>query len=417
MVTPRFFLKDSAASSATLIYLVLNYSGKRLKLSTGLSVPPKYWNDKTELVKENREFPQYNKHNEGLIKKKKAVLDAFSFFQADGVIPEVEQLKSKFLELVEAPIKMNSASTFWDYFDEFIEFQKGQILMKSVMDYDQSLRKHLRATEDRFKIKLSFNALRSSGNFMDKFELYLNKYARNSEGGMGFSLNAKGKQMKNIKSFLNWCFMKEYCAPFSLKHIKKQSEDVVNIYLNEDEIDGIYSLEIEDQNLARIRDLFVFGCESGLRFSDFSRIKPEHVGEKFIELYQKKVKSKVKVPISPRMREILAKCDGKLPNFENRHLSNFNAKVREIGEKAGITETVVMQRKKGVESREVFVKKYDLISSHTCRRSYCTNKFYKGIQVKAIMAVSGHKTDKAFMKYLKISNEEMIELHYNALIA
>ena len=417
MIKPRFNLKNPDATSPTLINLILNYKGKRFKVSTENSVPTKYWNKKTERVKENQEFSSYSKINTDLDKKEATLKAAFDYFDKDSIVPETETLKAKYNEILLEPKKLNSTQTIWDYFDEFVEYQKGRILLKSAMDYDQALRKHLKETETRYNIPLSFNALRSSGNFIDKMDLYLTKHAKNADGESGFSLNAKGKQMKNVKAFLNWCFMKEYCPPFVLKHIVKYSEEVDNIYLTTAEMDAIYDLKLTDIVEQETRDLFIVGCETGLRYSDFSRIKKEHFANDRINIFQTKVKSKVTIPISARLREILEKYNYSLPQRTDKGLTDFNENVRKIGELAEIKERVVIQQTRGTKRQEKFFYKYELMSSHTCRRSFCTNKFLKGVPVKVIMAISGHKTEKAFMKYLKLNNEEIVSAFSEQLIA
>jgi integrase len=417
MIQPHFNLKDPESTSPTLIYIILRYHGKKFKISAEKSVTPKYWNKRTERVKENKEVSDHAKINESLDKLETILKAAYDFYDKDSIIPEVESLKAKYNEIVLEPKKLNSTKTIWDYFDEFVEYQKGRILLRSAMDYDKALRKHLKETEERFNIPLSFNALRSSGNFIDKMDLYLTRYAKNADGGKGFSLNAKGKQMKNIKSFLNWCFMKEYCPPFVLKHIVKYAEEVDNIYLTPTEIDSLYNLPLIDLIEIETRDLFIVGCETGLRYSDFSRIKIEHIGNNMINIYQTKVRSKVTIPISARLRDILEKYEYNLPQRTDKGLTDFNEKVREIGKQAGINDRIVIQQTRGLKTEEKFFKKYELMSSHTCRRSFCTNKFLKGVPVKVIMAISGHKTEKSFMKYLKLNNEEIVTAFSEQLIA
>jgi integrase len=409
MIRPRFSLKNKKSVNPTLINLILNYHGKRFKISTGHSVPVKYWNHTVERVKENHEFSDFNSINRDLDRQFTALKKAFEFFNDNHISPNVEELKLKYFEFILHPKHNVNQKTLWDYFDEFIEYQKGKILLKSVMDYDKALRKHLKNTETLFKISLTFSALKSSGNFIQNLELYLTKHAVNADGKKGFSLNAKGKQMKNVKAFLNWCFMKEYCPPFSLKHIVKYSEEVDNIYLTVEEIDRLYSLKELSMDEEHTRDLFIVGCETGLRFSDFVRIKNEHIDNNYISLFQAKVKSKVTVPISSKLKLILEKYHYNLPQRSNKDLTDFNIQIRNLAALAEINNSIVIQQTRGINREEKFYKKYELISSHTCRRSFCTNKFLKGIPVKVIMAVSGHKTEKAFMKYIKLNNEEIVK--------
>ena len=55
-------------------------------------------------------------------------------------------------------------------------------------------------------------------------------------------------------------------------------------------------------------------------------------------------------------------------------------------------------------------KKYELVSTHTARRSGATNMYIAVIPTLAIMKITGHKTEKAFLKYIKISEEENAEM-------
>jgi integrase len=206
-----------------------------------------------------------------------------------------------------------------------------------------------------------------------------------------------------LKALLNWCFDKDITPRFSLKHIVTRTEEPETIYLNEDEIRLIEQTEPDCQQQDVVKDLFLIGCETGLRFSDFTKIKPHHILQKDIKIYQRKTKNKVTIPISARFRAILEKYNYELPEFNN--ITEFNKHIRALVERAGINENVTRMRRRGTtEVTEVF-KKYELVSSHTARRSFCTNKFIKGMRTEAIMQFSGHKSERTFMRYLKIDSE------------
>ena len=71
---------------------------------------------------------------------------------------------------------------------------------------------------------------------------------------------------------------------------------------------------------------------------------------------------------------------------------------------AGINSPVVITS--GKYKRDDPYEKWELVSSHTARRSACTNMFLKGIPTSAIMKISGHKKESTFMKYIKVTAEE-----------
>ncbi|MBK6990252.1 MAG: tyrosine-type recombinase/integrase [Bacteroidetes bacterium] len=128
-----------------------------------------------------------------------------------------------------------------------------------------------------------------------------------------------------------------------------------------------------------------------------------------IEIFQKKVSKKVIVPIcTDPLIALLKKYKNKPPHFES--ITEFNRLIRDICETAKITEQVTMLRTNATVKKEVVSRKFELVSSHTCRRSFCTNHFLNGMPVTLIMAISGHKTERAFMRYLKIDNSKKVDM-------
>jgi hypothetical protein len=158
-------------------------------------------------------------------------------------------------------------------FDDFVEVKRTQL--SDVRDYDKSLRKHLKATESKMNRGLSFRLIRESSDlFAENWERYLMYEALNSKGENGLSLNTVGKQNKNLKVFMNWCFEYGHSQRFSLKKFPTLMEEVDNIYLKEQELNDLHAVSGLSELEQNVRDLFLIGCETGLRFSDFISIKP-----------------------------------------------------------------------------------------------------------------------------------------------
>src|ERR1700756_128434 len=406
MFRPRLNLKNKQAGKS-LVLLILEKEYRKMKVSTGISVDPVYWNPKTQFLRESRESGDYRSINRALQEILDRAKDAFEFYEVQQIDPSLEQIKEKYLALKTEPKVAKSPVLFWQYFDEFVAYQKNEIKSRTLVDYDKSLRKHLLECEKITNITLSFNALKNNGGFVQEFEKYLKYTALNAKGGVGFMINSIGKQNKNIKAFLNWCFKRNYCVPFDTSHIKKLEEDVENIFLTESEIEALLNLVLDNIELEKVRDVFIIACETGLRYSDYRRFKPEHFFGNYAIINQTKTNARVKIPISSRLRKVLEKYNYAPPNFSENHLTEFNSKIRRVCALAGLVEPILMIKKEQGKTVEYFSKKYELVSSHTGRRSFCTNWFLKKtVPVKAIMAISGHKTEKSFMKYLKLNDEE-----------
>ena len=109
------------------------------------------------------------------------------------------------------------------------------------------------------------------------------------------------------------------------------------------------------------------------------------------------------IPLYAIAQEIIQKYEGGIPRGMQLH--QFNKKIKEIGRIAGIDDEILLVYKRGTEKQEKTFKKYELMASHTCRRSFCTNEYLKGTPSIFIMKISGHKTEKAFLKYIKIDEQ------------
>ncbi len=354
------------------------------------------------------EYAGSSEINKGLQDWSRIILKVYNDHLDLGISLEPERMKKEVLKIFNSPREKFNASVFWTHFDAFIKYKKS--VLPDSRDYDNSLRKHLLKTESIFGSPLNLLLFKNrSGGFLEIFDEYLTHQAINSNGEKGLTVNTIGKQYKNLKVFLNWCFSREIIQPYSLKHLVTKTEEVDSIYLNEEEIDSLMQLELKDEKEETVRDLFIIGCETGLRFSDFSRLKSHHIKKDRIEIHQKKISKKVIVPVcTDTLQLVLKKYANNPPQYES--ITEFNRIIRQLCKSAGITEEVSLLKTQANKKREVIFKKYELVTSHTCRRSFCTNHFLNGMPVTLIMAISGHKTERAFMRYLKIDNNKKIDL-------
>jgi len=153
--------------------------------------------------------------------------------------------------------------------------------------------------------------------------------------------------------------------------------------------------------LEQVRDLFVFGCFVGLRFSDYSDIKPDNIvlidNEYFIKVTTKKTSELVIIPCNPIVLEIFEKYKSS-PNKLPKSFSNqkFNDYIKDALEEAKFIET-------GRLSTNPTLPLYKCVSSHTARRSFATNYYLQGFPTIDLMKITGHKTEKAFLKYIRVS--------------
>ena len=190
-----------------------------------------------------------------------------------------------------------------------------------------------------------------------------------------------------------------------LEGFKIIDEEADSIYLTYEEIGKIHRLDLsEDEVLALHRDIFVLGCLTGMRFSDVSSLRFSDMRNGMLYKKMNKTDSRVIIPLRKEAQEI----------FTNRitetgvHISGpvFNRNIKEIAKQAGITELVTISYKRGTQDVVETKPKSDLVTSHSCRRSFCSNEYLANTPINLIMKISGHRTHKDFFKYIKISEEE-----------
>jgi integrase len=175
--------------------------------------------------------------------------------------------------------------------------------------------------------------------------------------------------------------------------------------VSEDKIKKVYNMDLSQYSfLEKYRNLFVFGCLTGLRFSDFTTINKEDIRDK--RLYKKQTKSNNwgVIPLREIAEDIfINRFDGKVPKISN---PDFNYYIKEVGRLAGINDQITFSHRKGGNVTRITKPKFSWITSHTCRRSFCTNEFLAGTPVELIMKISGHKSIRDFYRYIKITPEE-----------
>jgi len=234
----------------------------------------------------------------------------------------------------------------------------------------------------------------------------------------GNSQNLFGKRIKHIKTFLNAAYESGNNKHLMYKGFKRLQFDTDTIYLNEQEIDKMYILDLsKNKRLERIRDLFIVECLTGVRYGDLMKITKEYIFKDSIKIKVSKTGQVLHTLLLPTTTKILKKYNFILPKISN---SNYNKYIKEVGKIAGINESITKDTQKSGKAVSFKRKKYQLITTHTARRSFATNMYKRGYSPVQIMSITGHKKESTFLKYIRITNEEsvrMISLDYNKKVS
>jgi integrase len=391
MASVSFYLRDVKSKSTTPILLIYRYEGQTIKYSTGEKILPKDWNSESQRVKKS--VPGAFELNSLLDKLE----EEFKKQHRSLVANDIEVSPDAIKILVDEKLHRQTFATqdFWDFFNSFIS-SVTSIKKKSTINTYHQTYAVLKDFEIFKRKKIRFNII--SLDFYNDLVDYLTTQKK-------FSTNTIGKHVKILKTILSEASERGLNTKldFKNKRFKVLSEETDSIYLSEEEILKMYHKNFSGNNkIERARDLFLIGCYTGLRFSDFSRITSENIENDFIKIRTLKTDELVAVPIHPILNEILKKYNYQLPKvISNQKLNTY---LKEIGKEVGLTDTITNSRIsfKSNSSR----KKFELITTHTARRSFATNLYLEGFPSISIMKITGHKTEKAFMRYIKVSPEQ-----------
>jgi len=217
------------------------------------------------------------------------------------------------------------------------------------------------------------------------------------------AFNGAGKYMKTFRTMLNYARQLKLIGAEVLidNKIKVTHETPDNIYLTTKEISDMMELKDFDTPLYEVvRDLFVIGCKTGLRYSDYAMLSKARIDNDFIYITQKKTQSRVTIPIHPIVKQMLSKYPDGLPAAPPNQV--FNRYLKEIAKKLPQlnTDFEKVLTREGLPDSKIY-KKYEIISSHSSRRSFATNEYLNGTPTITIMAITGHKSEKSFLSYIK----------------
>jgi site-specific recombinase XerD len=399
----RFYLKNKKNGWGSIV-AIFNFGYKEdgkyrfYQVSTGEEVPIKSWDSKTQrTIKAS--VPDWDGINRRLNQVEIDIVNKFDEMGKENLEITPETLKN-YKHQENHKKKVNNIT--------LIGFA---VNYKETCGKNYKTKRHygttiniLKAFSGSKRTKLYFNDIDMA--FYNSFVTYLE--------GKNLRINTIGGHIKNLKVFLRQSYSQKIHQNtiYSHKDFKVLQEEVDSIYLTKEELLKIFNLDLsENKTLEQTRDGFILGAFTGLRFSDIKNLKPENIGtDGIIKTTTIKTKKQVCIPIGNITKSILTKYYPLLPKiFSNQ---KFNDYLKIIAKKAGLTDEVTITHSNGGFHTPYKYPKFQLVSTHTARRSFATNMMLDGVNVPQIMLVTGHSTEESFFKYIKIRpnrNAEMLK--------
>ena len=391
------------------IRMRVNFASKRIEFTTGYRIDAAKWDSDKQRVRNgctNKLKQSASEINASLLGYYTEVQEIFKKFEVEEIMPTPEQIKEAFNALhkpIEEEVKPGNSTpnAFYKVFDEFVrDCGRQNDWTDSTYEKFAAVKNHLM----NFRDGLTFDFFDEKG--LNDYVTYLRdvKEMRNS---------TIGKQLSFLKWFLRWAFKKglhQNNAYDSYKPKLKSTQKKI-IFLTWEELNKLREFEIPaaKQALDRVRDVFLFQCFTGLRYSDVFNLRRSDIKGDHIEVITVKTSDSLIIELNNHSKAILDKYkdvafedDKVLPVITNQKMNDY---LKELAELAGIDEPVRQTYYRGNERIDEVTPKYALLGTHAGRRTFICNALALGIPPQVVMKWTGHSDYKAMKPYIDIADD------------
>ena len=392
----RYYLESkSSRSGESTIWCYLREYDNTLTLNTGEKIKPELWDKNAQRTNLRKTKDTILK---GSLKNINQYLNAFE----NKIYDITRSIRSKDFSagfsVVASEIKKQfdkRETDLFTIFDEFIAIKKLEVSKPSIIKFKR-IKSLLEEYQKLYREKLNFDKI--TPLFFTKFYNFLIERKKMLN-------NTASKNIQFLKTFLIWANTNNYTNNTSYKTFKSKTETNEVIYLTEPELMTLYNLRLDNEKLKRVRDLFVYQCFTGVRYSDIQNISRDDIRGATWSVRTQKTHQIIDIPLNGFALSILAKYSeypNPLPVISNQKMNRY---LKELCKEAKIDSIIKIIKYKGNERIEETFKKYEVIGTHTARRTVISLSLEKGMKPDVIMAITGHKTYRMMQKYLKIADD------------
>ncbi len=435
----KFYLKDNNSKMPTSIDYRIYVNGKIFKRSIGCTIFPELWDKDTQrptidkkLIEEYRsQIPTIIDQFKNIVTRIGNVCqitDGYFYSCRSSIIPfDMKELNERLNKAIfesdtSIPKKTKIIAKIEETKEVHFIYDYAVRFVNQMINGTKLIR-----TGKSAKNRYSDNTIKGYKTFLRNFKEFENSKKRRYKWSdldqilyeelmqfsneKDFKPNYSGKLIKILKVIAEDAANHKLLDKqiFRNAEFKTIRESVTNIYLNQHELFKIQNLDLSNKPKAwqKARDIFLIQCYTTLRIGDAIRIDMNNIHDtdhgKRIRINSQKTKSDIIVPVHAKVLDLLISNGGKSPKLAEQVV---NRHIKEIGKLAGISEVIEQKETKGGESKTVKKYKYELITTHTGRRSAATNMYKSGIKPIDIMAMTGHSSEAVFLKYICHDKEE-----------
>lgn len=396
--------KEKDKPDARLRYRI-KWEGNIIAFNLGFRVEIAKWSIETQRCKANTTHGK-KKIPASVINRKiqefeQTCEETFKFFEVKKQAPIKEEFQTFFNKQINRTKKIVLSKGFFEYYEDFV-IEEGY-----ANQWTTATKKKLNTVKNHL---LNFDSKLSFENFTEeKFIDYVNYLQKK----LKFKNATVSKNISFVKWFLKWSVRKNYNKHTFFENFKPKFKNTQKkvIFLTPSEFKKFreYNIPPTKKYLERVRDVFLFQCFTGLRFSDVENLKRSDIKNSFIEITTLKTNDSLKIELNEHSKKILEKyknyIDKKnkaLPVISNQKMNDY---LKELGEMVGINEPIRDTYYIGNERFDEVMPKYALLGTHAGRRTFICNALSLGIPANVVMKWTGHSDYKAMKPYIDIADE------------
>jgi integrase len=418
MANFNFYLKDGKSDSPTPIFLRIQSNQSMVKWFFKQKIHPKEWDSSKQ-----RASKKYSELNVLLNNYASAAEKISQRLLDDNKTPpspkDIKTELDKKFNTSYKPKVEREIKTLQDFKDLYIPLLQNKVNPRTENLTTKSTITSIKQTFailEKFRVSDYCKKETFKNHLLNDIDLEFHKGLMQYMKNENYRTNTIAKHVKNLKSILNEAQELEYISKnrYKGKYFVVPTERANNIYLNELELKQFIDLDLTDKPyLDRIRDVFILGCYTGLRFSDYSDLdkgffESKH-GKTILTIKTQKGQKEVVIPILPFVENILNKyrTEGELELPKPISNQKFNKYLKELAQLVPAMQTK-FPWKRTIGGNTVIINKpkWELVTTHTARRSFATNMYKRNINVPMIMAITGHTTEKSFYTYIQMKPKE-----------
>ena len=423
---------DKKGEAPIRVSIMIN--GTRLLTSSGYKIAPDKWDaDKQQVRKgaSNSAGMTWAVINSALARINEHFMTMENSCLLNSTRPDVETIKAEYAKAfgrahkpqvsTQPEEKSKSTPKFWEYYSIFVSerSETNQWTLATIQKFS-ALKSHL----SRWK--------RKNLDFSDFDERGLTSLVTFFRNNLDMKNTTIGKQLGYLKWFLRWATLKGYNKNLAYQTFspKLKIAQKTVVFLEWDELMRVFNYTIPANGecvtlhsadgkeytkvvhdaaaIAKTRDVFCFCCFTSLRYSDAANLKRANITGEALTITTVKTADTITIELNKYARAILERYENAdLGGYALPHITNqrMNIYLKDLCELCEINQPITQTYYRGAERIDETMPKYELVGTHTGRRTFICNALMLGIPAEIVMKWTGHADYKSMKPYIDIANK------------